>query len=105
MDEKRTAGVSLDVAVRDAVIAAVRMCEGVVMSMKPNSPHFAPKVLRSRQGDMLEAFSPDEVETALRRLDQVGELIAVEVGRTASRHPLYGFTVRDKLSDDTGIFS
>jgi hypothetical protein len=78
-----------DAAVLDALIA----CTGAALVMKTNSVNYAPKVLKRREPDLLAAFGLDEVAEALSRLEGRGVIRADEVGRDASRRPLYGFVV------------
>lgn len=80
-----------DTAVFDAVQAQAGL--GVAMSLKPNSPHFAPKVLKRREPDLLAGYSLEEVETAFARLERRGALVEVEVGRKENRHSVMGYEV------------
>lgn len=88
-----------DQAVLDAVTASV----GVALNMKQKSTHYAPRVLKKREPDLLLAFSIDEVEEALSRLERSGLLVECEVGRDGSRRPVMGYAVPDKMSS-SGVF-
>ncbi|AKR54345.1 putative ATPase, RecA family protein [Devosia sp. H5989] len=78
-----------DMAVFDAVQAQTGL--GVAMSLKPTSPHFAPKVLKRREPDLLAGFSIGEVEAAFDRLERSGAVRETEVGRKGNRHPVMGY--------------
>jgi RecA-family ATPase len=83
----------LDDAAEDATVRALNECANVQMSTAPNSPHFAPKVLKRRLPEILQAFSADEVWAAIGRLERTNVIRYETIGRNMSRHPVYGFVV------------
>ncbi|RUY28911.1 AAA family ATPase, partial [Mesorhizobium sp. M7A.F.Ca.US.001.04.2.1] len=87
-------------AVEAAVAAAINENAGVVLSPAPKSQHYAPKVLKRRSPDMLQAFGISEVEAAIHRMDRKGTIRHEEIGRDSSRRPIKGYViVPDKMSE------
>jgi hypothetical protein len=88
-----------DAAVFDAVVAL----PGVALVLKANSIHYAPKVLKRREPDLLVAFGVQEIEEALARLERRGAIVAGQVGKDASRRPVLGYAVdASKMSVGSG---
>lgn len=87
-------------AVEAAVAAAINENAGVVLSPAPKSQHYAPKVLKRRSPDVLQAFGISEVEAAIDRMDRKGTIRHEEIGRDSSRRPIKGYViVPDKMSE------
>jgi hypothetical protein len=86
---------TLEQASDQVVLDAIVTCSGepVALNMKPNSPHYAPKVLKRREPDLLVELGDEEVAEALGRLEARGVIRAGEVGRDAYRRPVAGYTV------------
>lgn len=92
---------SVEALALDVTITALKLCEGVRLSLAPNSTHYVGKVLRQRVPDVLEAVTAADVESALRLLEREGALVAVEVGKDGYRRAAHGLKVLDILSDNT----
>jgi hypothetical protein len=96
---------SVEGAARDAVIAALQCSSDVRMSLSPQSQHFAARVLKRLEPEILEAVSAGEIEEALSRLEREGAISAVKIGMDVSRRPIYGLRYVDTVSDHVDIFS
>ncbi|MGU3362896.1 AAA family ATPase [Methylobacterium sp. M6A4_1b] len=89
----------LEDAAENAVAAALLSAQSERLSLAPNSPFFAPKVLRQVDAEALDPFNASEVYEALIRLQRRGAIRKEEVGRDTSSRPIFGFAiVADKLS-------
>lgn len=81
------------------VISALLGNADARLTMAKNSPYFAPKVLKKLAAEDLAAFSQDEVEASILRLQRSGTIREDNVGRDASSRKVPGFIViPDKLS-------
>ncbi|TPL87117.1 AAA family ATPase [Mesorhizobium sp. B2-3-12] len=86
-------------AVEAAVAAAINECAGVALATGRTSANYAPKVLKRRSPDVLQAFSVSEVEAAIGRMEQNGTIRHEEIGRDGSRRAVKGYVlVPDKMS-------
>jgi hypothetical protein len=84
---------TLDDAAETAALAALNECAGVTMSTAPNSAHYAPKVLKKRVPEVLQAYSVEETGAAIVRLEQKGHIRHDVIGKSSSRHPVRGYVV------------
>lgn len=100
----------LDDAAERAVVDAINAIPDVRMSMAgPTSTYYAPKVLRQRAPEILEAFTAEEVEAAFQRLVRREALEAVAIGKSANRRAQHGLRViaaklRGSDGANSGIF-
>jgi len=90
---------TIDQAADDLVFAAVQACAGAAMNLKYNSPHFAPRVLKMREPELLGDLGNDDVLAALQRLEGRGAVAVCEVGRDTSRRPIQGYRARQIVSE------
>lgn len=100
---------SLDDAVEQAVVAAILSAPSAALSLSQRSQHYAPRVLKRQEPELFAAYTGEEIEAAMLRLERKGAIVAGEVGRKENRHPVQGYVVvQDKLSDsgasDGGVF-
>ncbi|ESZ41017.1 hypothetical protein X731_24665 [Mesorhizobium sp. L2C054A000] len=85
--------------VEAAVAEAINEGAGIALSPARTSPNYAPKVLKRRSPDMLQAFSLAEVEAAFSRMEHNGTIRHEEIGRDGSRRAIRGYVlVPDKMS-------
>jgi hypothetical protein len=75
------------------VCQAVAALTGESMSLSKNAVNYAPRVLKRGEPQLLGDVSPEDVETALRRLELMGRITHGEVGRRSGRKAVVGFAV------------
>lgn len=81
---------STDDACQAAVIEAVVEAGAAPMSLKRQARSYAPKVLKHIAARVLEAFTLDEVDEAIRQLVQDGKVVEAVVGLDKFRKPVHG---------------
>jgi RecA-family ATPase len=83
----------LDDTAERAVAEAIVARAGIRLAQFPNSPYYAPKVLKTQAAGILKSFSLDETVAAFERLASKSIIRAVEVGRTSDRKPIMGYEI------------
>lgn len=96
-------------AAEDAVVSALVSHSSERLNRTQRSPYFAPKVLKRLAPDILAAFSQNEVEAALDRLERRKAIRVERTGRDASYRPTFGYVVvpdnlRVAPTNDDGVF-
>lgn len=94
---------SVEDACESAVVDAIQAAPDTVLSMRANSIHYAPKVLKMKEPDLLLAFGGEEIDAAIQRLLARGTIVETQVGRDRARRALTGFAVLQSGSSG-GVF-
>ncbi|MBE7196273.1 MAG: AAA family ATPase [Parafilimonas terrae] len=86
-------------AAQDALVRALIAFPLERLALAGNSPYYAPTVLKGLAPSILDAFSRPEIAAALERLQRLGAVVRVDVGKDTSSRPIHGLRVLpDKLA-------
>ncbi|AWN47530.1 hypothetical protein DK419_15450 [Methylobacterium terrae] len=100
----------IDDTAEAAVAAAIMASPDERMSLARNSKYYAATVLRQRHPDLLEALTHNEVQEAVERLRQSGQLQETMIGRGEKSRSIKGLRILEALKvghdrEHSSIFS
>lgn len=85
---------SLDALLDARVLQAITGLPGARLTMTPNSPYFAPKVLKTNAPDLFADFGKQEIGEAVRRLEAKRQIRRVsDLGQDGAGRPTPGYVI------------